>query len=94
MGLYGAYINHSLVGVLGIRQPTHICLLFVDKHYQRQGIARDLFNSWKKTLEYPISITVNSSPNAVPAYEKMGFSPINSAQTVDGITFVPMIAIN
>lgn len=94
MVLYGAYTNHSLVGVLGIRQSTHICLLFVDKNYHRQGIARDLFNNWKKTLKQPASITVNSSPYAIPVYKKLGFSPIKPAQTIDGITFVPMIAVN
>jgi predicted GNAT family N-acyltransferase len=35
-------------------------------------------------------ITVNSSPNATKAYEKMGFTVDDEEQCVNGIKFVPM----
>ncbi|MBP1040636.1 GNAT family N-acetyltransferase [Vagococcus sp. BWB3-3] len=88
--LYGCFHNQILVGILGIRQPHHICLLFVDQAYHRQGIAAQLVANWKQTLKPGATITVNSSPYAVPAYEKMGFSSTSASQTIDGITFVPM----
>jgi len=36
-------------------------------------------------------LTVNSSPNAVPAYIRMGFSPTGPEEVRNGIRFTPMI---
>jgi predicted GNAT family N-acyltransferase len=35
-------------------------------------------------------ITVNSSPNAIKAYVKMGFKSEGEEQCINGINFVPM----
>ncbi len=35
-------------------------------------------------------LTVNASPNAVLAYERLGFTPAGPEQTVNGIRFIPM----
>lgn len=35
-------------------------------------------------------MTVNSSPYAVPVYEKLGFHATGSEQTVNGLRFTPM----
>ncbi len=35
-------------------------------------------------------LTVNSSPNAVKAYRKMGFKGIRDERVVNGICFIPM----
>ena len=37
-----------------------------------------------------VAITVNSSPYAVPIYERLGFRQTKPEQVVDGIRIVPM----
>jgi hypothetical protein len=40
-------------------------------------------------------ITVNSSPNAYAAYQKLGFKGESAVKTVNGIRFIPLeLAIN
>jgi len=84
----------EIVGVISIRESSHISLLFVKKEYQRRGIARRLFElalekccTVKPNLQI---ITVNSSLYAVGIYEKMGFEATDSEQEKDGIIFTPM----
>src|SRR6056297_1229762 len=63
--MYGAYIDDSLVGVIGTRKNNnHISVFFVYKKYQKQGIGKSLFKIviQKATKD---EVTVNSSPFAV-----------------------------
>jgi GNAT superfamily N-acetyltransferase len=83
-----------IVGVIEVRGYQHVSLLFVDQAYQGRGIARDL---WRRALdicrrEKPglAEVSVNSSPYAVPIYEKLGFRSQGPEQNVHGIRFVPM----
>lgn len=85
---WGCYDNHRLIGVIAMRLPSHIALLFVDADYHRQGIARALFNAAKN--DYPTTITVNSSPYAETVYEKLGFTKISDVQKINGMLFIPM----
>lgn len=91
---YGCFINDMIVGMIAVKDFVHISLLFVDKQYHRQGIAKKLFNVvLKLCMEKNPSldaITVNSSPYAVDVYHKFGFFDVSSEQVVDGIGFVPM----
>ena len=94
MYFYGCFVDDTIVGMIAVRDFIHISLLFVDKHYHKQGIAKHLFND---TIDYcklhnPSlkNITVNSSPYAVEVYHRLGFVDTSSAQTVDGITYTPM----
>ena len=91
---YGCFVNDIIVGMIAIRNFIHISLLFVDKHYHKQGIARSLFNNILKICiekNPPLqSITVNSSTYAVGFYHKLGFVDISSEQVLDGIIFTPM----
>lgn len=88
------YENNTIVGVISTRDTTHISLLFVDKNHHRRGIAREMLNvvldDLKKREDVPC-ITVNSSPYAVDAYERLGFCEKGEQQEKDGIIFVPMI---
>ena len=90
-----AFNNNIIVGVIGVRNETHISLLFVDSEYHRKGIARRLV---KKTFERTYErygkreMTVNSSPYAVGFYHKMGFVDTDIEQTTDGIRYTPMKA--
>lgn len=92
---FAAFNGGVPVGYMEIRSCcTHICLLFVKKEYQRRGIAR-------KLLELAVTecrargaragfLDVNSSPYAVPVYEKLGFVKTGDEMTVKGIRFTPM----
>lgn len=86
--------NNIIVGIIGVRNETHISLLFVDSEYHRKGIARRLV---KEMFERTYAkygkreMTVNSSPYAVGFYHKMGFVDTDVEQTTDGIRYTPMI---
>ena len=91
---YGCFVNDIIVGMIAVKDFVHISLLFVDKHYHRQGIARSLFDHiiqiCKEKNPSLKMITVNSSPYTVDVYHKLGFSNVSSEQVVDGIKFTPM----
>ena len=82
-----------VTGVLALRPPCHISLLFVDKHYHHQGIARALFEhalGLAKAEGKHKEMTVFSSPYAAGYYRRMGFADTDTEQTVNGIRFIPM----
>lgn len=88
--LYGAFVAEGLVGVIALRSAgTHIALFFVDGAYQGQGIGRRLLETLLKDCPAD-TITVNSSPYAVPIYHHLGFYDIDEEQSVNGLRFVPM----
>ncbi|MEM1484245.1 GNAT family N-acetyltransferase [Oscillospiraceae bacterium PP1C4] len=88
--IYGAFICDKLVGVLAIRDESHISLFFVQKEYHQQGIGRNLFEYAVQNCKSD-KMTVNSSPYAVEIYHKLGFADTNTEQTMDGIRFTPMV---
>lgn len=81
-------------GVMELRLPGHISLFFVLTRFQRMGVGRALLGQALARL--PVltpgveSVTVNASPNAVPAYRRFGFSPTGPEKTDLGIRFTPM----
>lgn len=86
---YVAEDGSGVIGMIAMRDGTHIHHLFVQRTTHKRGIARAL---WTQALrqfgrrEY----TVNSSVIAVPVYEKFGFIAKLPPQTVKGVRFVPM----
>ena len=91
--LWGAFERGKLVGVIAIKPPLHISLLFVDKQYHRRGIARSLLGAVLNSQTLIAGhdrITVNSSPYAVKIYQCLGFAPTDTEQTVNGLRFTPM----
>ncbi len=91
--MWGCFLDKKLVGVLGIETKGHICLLFVAKELHRQGIAKTLLKEGLLLFRDKnfSQITVNSSPYAVPAYQRMGFAVTQPEQDVNGIRFTPMV---
>ncbi|MBE6118176.1 MAG: GNAT family N-acetyltransferase [Erysipelotrichaceae bacterium] len=87
---YGAFDGERLVGMVGIRPDRcHICLFFVDGKYHRRGIGTRLFQRVRE--DFPDrTITLNSSPYALPFYEHLGFTATDREQTVNGLRFTPM----
>ena len=87
--------GERIVGVAEVRDEHHISLLFVDADFQKRGIGRALvrqaLESARATRDDLPAVTVNSSPNAVSFYRRLGFEPSGPEQTIDGLSFVPMI---
>ncbi len=93
MKIFVAKDGNAIVGMIAIRDYSHISMLFVDKNYHRKGIASRLVDEAKyycRKNSKINNITVNSSPYAVEFYHKKGFNNIAAEQIVDGITFIPM----
>ena len=87
---WGAYDEERLKGVIATNENRkHICCFFVKAQYQRQGIGRKLWNFLRENSSSK-TITVNSSPYAVPVYHKLGFIDTDTEQLSDGIRYIPM----
>ncbi len=90
-----AKFEDKIEGIIEVRSYSHICLLFVAPEFQRRGIAKELFQRsleiCKNANPNLRSITVNSSPYALPVYLKLGFRQLTEEQTKNGIRFTPMV---
>ena len=89
MLLWGAYDKEKIVGVIATKKPSHISLLFVDKKYHRQGIARLLVNVVLKEFD-GLEITLNSSPYALEIYKRLGFVQTGDEFVKNGLRMTPM----
>lgn len=86
----GAYDEGELKGVIAVDvSADHICCFFVKGEYHRQGIGKKL---WEYFLDNSTgkTITVNSSPFAVPFYHDLGFEDTDDEQLTDGMRYTPM----
>lgn len=92
MKMWVAYTDNKPVGALATNPDNHISLLFVDKNYHRQGIAKSLFYAMLSSLDKIkyTAMTVNSSLYANEVYKKFGFKNIGETKEVNGIIFIPM----
>jgi GNAT superfamily N-acetyltransferase len=83
----------ELVGVIGMRDHTHLFHLVVAEQVHRQGVATRLWHEAKRVAEAAGNsgrFTVNSSRYAVPVYERFGFLVTGPEQHKNGLVFVPM----
>ena len=91
--LFCAYDGSKLIGMISLRNETHISLLFVDEKYHKQGVGRMLM---KYLCEYVLKeeghnkLTVNAAPYAIGFYHKLGFYDTGDVETSEGITYTPM----
>lgn len=96
MGAYQMLValqEGKLIGMITVRDNSHISLLFVDEKYHRRGIGRELMNRLCEYLERELGvkrITVNASPFGVGFYHKLGFRDLQAEQTSEGIRYTPM----
>ena len=96
MGAYQMFValdGEKIVGMITLRDMTHISLLFVDEKYHRQGIGRALMQYLENYLltEMQVSrVTVNASPYGVDFYHRLGFRDLHPEQKRDGIIYTPM----
>jgi GNAT superfamily N-acetyltransferase len=90
---YVAKADAGLAGVVAVRDNAHLFHLFVAKPYQGRGLASTLWGVAKRAALQagnPGEFTVNSSLNAVPIYERFGFSRRGEVQRMHGVAFQPM----
>jgi GNAT superfamily N-acetyltransferase len=82
----------KIVGILEIENSQHITLMFVGKVYQHKGIGRLLMEKARMSgMENSVhELTVDSSPNAVGAYESFGFMILDAEKEKNGMRYVPM----
>lgn len=89
-----AVLIDKILGVIEIRDCSHISMLFVDDACRFRGIARELVRTAVSSClrENPSlrAITANSLPGSVPFYEKLGFARTGPEQQKNGISIVPM----
>lgn len=89
-----ATVDDALAGMIEMREHNHVALLFVDKGYQRRGIARGLLEAALADARAAVPdlerVTVNSSRYGVAAYERLGFRQTGPERSVNGIVFIPM----
>jgi predicted N-acetyltransferase YhbS len=88
-----AEMDGSLVGVVAVKDNKHLYHLFVAEEYQRQGIAKKL---WQLAMKECLNngntgeFTVNSSEYARDVYTRLGFVARPGAQIKNGVVFFPM----
>jgi len=88
-----AEVNGMLLGVVAVKDNTHLYHLFVAEQYQRKGIARKL---WQFAMKECLSkgntgeFTVNSSAYALGVYKKLGFVAQAGPKETNGVVFYPM----
>ncbi|QGY38753.1 GNAT family N-acetyltransferase [Pseudodesulfovibrio cashew] len=84
----------KVIGVIEVLDTGHVALLFVSPDRQGLGVGGELMRRavahCRRSSGAPTQFTVNASPNAVPAYERMGFAATNTEQELNGVRFVPM----
>lgn len=88
-----AEIDGQLVGVVAVRNNSHLYHLFVDDKYQNRGIARQLWDIASTSClskGNPGVFTVNSSKYARPVYEKFGFVAQSAPEERSGVIYIPM----
>ncbi len=96
MGVYQMFValdRKRIVGMITLRNASHISLLFVDEKYHRRGIGRALIEYLREYLlsEAGVSkVTVNAAPYGVAFYHKLGFRDIRPEEERDGIKYTPM----
>lgn len=83
----------KIIGMITLRNDTHVSLLFVDEEYHRQGVGSCLMRAIWDFIVYEVGrdmVTVNSSPYGREFYHELGFLDMGPEVTKDGIRYTPM----
>lgn len=85
--------DSHLLGVVAVRDRTHLFHLFVAREAQRRGIGRKLWHAALSAVDPSGTakvFTVNSTVSGLSFYEHLGFSSTGSKVEAHGICFIPM----
>ena len=86
--------REEMVGVVAIRDNSHLFQLFVIESLHSQGKGTLLWHHAKAAAIHagnPGRFTVNSTVFGVPVYETFGFKAVGPKTETKGIAFVPML---
>lgn len=79
----------SIIGMMAIRDGSHISLAFVDDEHRGTGVGKELFD--RIAADCPDTLfTVHAAPPAEGFYRKLGFAPTDMERLEDGIMYIPM----
>jgi len=89
---YVAVRNNQLIGIIRTKKNYGISLLFIDKKFQKKGIAKRLFKKVESVFKKKgnKSIRIKSSLYAIRFYEKMGFKKSTGITKSHGMIYQPM----
>ena len=86
--------EHEVIGVLELRDFSHISMFFVEPEFQCGGIGRRLLTRavtlCGKARPDLTELTVFAAPRAVEAYRHLGFSADGPERVESGVRFTPM----
>ena len=85
--------GQQLAGVIALRDNAHLYHLFVAPAFQGKGLSRMLWehvHAMARSHGNAGHFTVNSTPHAIPVYERFGFTATGPQVETKGIAFVPM----
>ncbi|WP_294435196.1 GNAT family N-acetyltransferase [uncultured Victivallis sp.] len=86
--------EHEVIGVLELRDFSHISMFFVEPEFQCGGIGRRLLTRavtlCGKAQPDLTELTVFAAPRAVEAYRHLGFSADGPERVESGVRFTPM----
>lgn len=83
----------EILGVVAMKDDTHLYHLFVAEAEQGTGLARRLWETAKSdclSRSSPEYFTVNSSLNAQQVYKSWGFVPVAGVRETGGVKDIPM----
>lgn len=87
-------IDGELAGYIALHTTDsdtfHLYHLFVDARFQRQGVAKQLWQLALNELGFS-TCSLRSSLFAVPVYQRFGFVVNGELQEKDGLQFQPMV---
>lgn len=90
---WGLWDGEELCGVIAMEASGHICLFYVKKSRQGEGIGRMLYQTAYNYCAQELCInrmTVNAAPGAAEKYQHMGMRVTGPEQEENGIRYVPM----
>lgn len=96
MGSYHMFVavdGGKIIGMITLRNDTHISLLFVDEAYHKQGVGSCLMKTMWDFIKTELGkevVTVNSSPYGIGFYHRLGFLDLGPEVEKDGIRYTPM----
>ena len=96
MGAYQmlvAVCEGKIIGLITLRDKTHISLLFVEEKHQFRGVGRALVQRLCRYLRDEAGerhVTVNAAPYGVEFYHRIGFRDTGPESTSDGMRYTPM----
>jgi len=93
--------GQSVVGVLCIKDRSHVFHFFVHSEFQGRGIGKLLWKAYLNDIKKPrfnygtpvkkfTEVSVNSSDYALPIYQKLGFKMKNGRQIKNGVCYTPL----